>query len=233
MSNLTVYVKSCARDRDLGFHTAIRETWGAQLKLLGVETYFCTADPTRLEMCDGDEVNFQNCPDDYMGLPYKTHRICSWASHKYKPMIYLCDNDTLIEPKKLFLWFEKIHLNPVDYAGYFCQGDSEVGKTFYYQDHMGVYPDCNTWCSGGVGYFLSWKAASAVASVLPKVWAEDMYVGQVLGPLIRSGDIKARALPLDKNVAWHFRKSRGNPVFTPELLREIYAKGGPDAFYAK
>src|SRR5216683_653359 len=227
---LTVLVKSCKRDRELGFHDAIRETWGAQLKVLGVDTYFFLADPAGIRG-QKDEINFlDGCPDDYMGLPHKTQRICNWASRKRLPLIFLCDNDTLISPEKLINCLV-INGGQYDYAGYFCQGASEIGKTFDYQDHLCVYLGCSTWCSGGVGYFLSWKAASYVGATPPTVWAEDMYVGQVMGPLIRKGEISALSLPLNANVTWHFRKNVGNPIFTPALLREIYAKGGPDAFY--
>lgn len=223
---LTVIVKSCSRDRNLGFHDVIRETWGASLAALGVNVRFAFADPTTV-VRESDEINFPECPDTYLGLPTKTWYISLYANRKGFQHVFLCDNDTLINPEKLV----SCGWESYDYAGYFCRGQEEVGKTFYYKDHMGQYPNCNTWTSGGLGYFLSNKALRFVAAEPPTIWAEDMYVGQVIGPKIRSGEIKAAHIPLDKRITWHFRKRNAFPVFTPGLLREIYKAGGPDEYY--
>lgn len=208
--SLTVVVKSCQRDRDLGFHDAIRFTWGKDLRALGVDLVFVTAgiNYTRAS----DEVNFVDCADDYAGLPEKTKRICNWAYLRRWGHIFLCDNDTLpCVDKLLALPFEDF-----DYAGGFKGGQAEIGKQFTYTDYYIKKPATLwPWASGGYGYFLSPKAQAAVAGSSLALWAEDMQVGQVMGP---RSDLKVAAFPMTK-VTTHIPKTDG---WSPEILKKWY-----------
>lgn len=217
--NLLIAVKSCVRDMNEGFHEAIRKTWGQNLD---VEFFVGNGGLTQVD----DEVRV-DAPDDYMGLPLKTQGICKYFVQTGFDHVFLCDNDTIVKPDLLL----DLDYQRWDYAGHFSKGQAEVKTRFTYADHHGRYYGCYPWCSGGVGYFLSRRAAKIVAETEPKVWAEDMYVGQVLGPEIEHDRLKASYLQLDGNATWHFRKSRKFPAFTPELLHRIYQDGTPQKVY--
>jgi hypothetical protein len=221
--NLVVAVKSCHRDRAAGFHDAIRETWGRDLHELNVPVVFFVGGGT----VGLDEVAV-SAPDDYMGLPQKTQAICKWFFGASPQHLFLCDNDTFIDAEALV----NLPYKSFDYSGHFRGGQSELGATFYYQDHIGVYPKCHSWASGGIGYFLSSKAVATLAlAPPPTIWAEDMWVGQELGPMIQSGNFSAAALKLSGTATWHFRKSKRYPEFTPELLRRAHREGTLENIY--
>ncbi len=235
MSRLLVAVKSCHRDREAGFHDVIRETWGRDLKNLGVEVRFFmghnggpikghNAGPAFTMQKDESIVD---AADTYEALPHKTRGIAKWSLDRMFDHIFLCDNDTIVNAKELM----KLPFEIFDYAGHFKGGQAELGQTFYYKDHAGEYPNCYAWASGGMGYFISKQAATIVADVFPKFWAEDMYVGQCLGPLIQNGTYFGGALEMNRVATWHYRKSPKDPKFTADILRMIYQDGGPEKLY--
>lgn len=207
-------MKSCQRDR--AFHQAIRETWGRALPSWATLRFFMGGDTTTAKP---DEVELgMFCPDDYRGLPYKTRAILSWfslpegASH-----IYLCDNDTFLGSG-----FFNLNFEPYDYAGRFNYWPSgaKMGTTFRYNDGQGnVHDPCHAWASGGFGYFLSRKAAQIVAENEPTSWAEDLWVGQVLGPKIQSGEIKGCEFNYD--CVWHIPKAPHKP-FTVQRIYDYH-----------
>jgi hypothetical protein len=186
---LLIAVKSCQADQDRGLHDAIRSTWGAAAKTLGIEVRFFVA--ASFTAHQSDEIHLK-CQDDYESLPFKTREICRWAFGKMFSHIFLCDTDTVVSPRKLLAsGFEKF-----DYAG---KIDRPLGVPFSYEtiSRNGVrevslrYP----WASGGYGYFLSRKAFEMVMTEYPTTWAEDLWVAQILGPSIPKGDIIALSMP--------------------------------------
>ena len=225
MSQLLVAVKSCHRDRKAGFHEAIRGTWGKDLGPGVVLKFFMGANPDPRESTPfkSDEVVL-DCLDDYISLPFKTREICRWQQARMVDYTYLCDNDTIVKPKALLA----LPYKQYDYSGYFKKED--VTTPFSYQDHMGIYPECYPWASGGMGYFLSKDAANEVGDVFPGYWAEDLYVGQVIGPLVRKGHLRIGRLAMYPDIV-HFIKSKLYPEFTPELLYRAYQPGGLDKIY--
>lgn len=229
---LIVAVKSCQRDRDAGFHDAIRETWGRELKQMGVQVmfflghtgggYFQAHPKGVMNSMLRDEV-IVDTPDDYNSLPYKTRSICFWAQSKIFSHLFLCDNDTVISAKG----FKSLLYEPFDYAGHFRGGQDEIGTKFYYRDHIMEYPECRPWASGGFGYFISKAATEVLVDSYPKIWAEDMWVGQVLGKEIEKGRMLGAALSLNKIATWHYPKNEKYPKFTPDILRGLYENGEP------
>jgi hypothetical protein len=214
--SLMVGIKSCQRDREAGFHSAIRETWGGNLPHA---LYFFMGG----ESGGVDEIGL-DCPDGYWELPYKTKAILQWFLKTEASHIFLCDCDTFVLPSTFGLGYEA-----VDYAGkisYWPVG-AQMGATFRYNDGRGnVIDPCHAWASGGYGYFLSRKAAEAVIPVTPLSWAEDLFVGQVMGPLLKSGDIQAKDLDLRNKHTWHFNKAVGYGP-TPDKIREAHSNGKP------
>lgn len=220
-TSLLIAVKSCQRDRTLGFHKAIRETWASGLPLFVDVRFF---------MGFGDESKYAdetslNCPDDYQSLPLKTKAIAKWFLDSEYDKIFLCDNDTYIDVPGLI----KYPWQQVDYAGRFSfwPTDAKIGTTFRYDDGLGnVHDPCYSWASGGYGYFLSKKTAKIVADMRPCSWAEDLSVGQVLGPLIVSKEIVARNFEYSDKCVWHIAKGRDNP-FIPKRIYDYYKGNRP------
>lgn len=191
MSKLLIAVKSCIKDLDANFHDCIRRTWLQDAKQLGIDVRFFvgqTTEERRVLKFEADETQLA-CPDDYDGLPFKTQQICLWANGKTYQDIFLCDTDTFLIPKLIL----ESGYQTADYTGRF-NGNTMTPLTGYKtvsRSGMSVqYPTCYPWASGGYGYFLSRKAFNAVAYSTPKTWAEDFHVGQTLGPLAKTQDIK-------------------------------------------
>ena len=196
MTKLMIAVKSCQVDKARGCHEAIRRTWGQALKQMGVETrFFVAADKNNHVKYESDEVSL-SCSDDYDELPFKTREICKWAYGKTAKHVFFTDVDVCIFPHNLLsCGFEE-----TDYAGRFH--DKKPGwvgrREILGKDRKEVIDRCYNWASG-FGYFLSRKAMGEVAQAFPMTFAEDVFVGQVLGPLNASGDIYSKHL--DKQVA--------------------------------
>ena len=166
-------------------------------------------------LCPGrfdDEVTL-DCPDDYDNLPAKTRKILEWSvRHKYD-FTYLLDTDTFIVPRLLAqCGFEKY-----DIAGRFGNMP-KIGEKFNYKDDRGFYPNIYGWCSGGVGYFISKKAAEIIVATEPMIWAEDAYSANALGQFIESGEIKAADLQnFENTISWHFPRKRFQAVYSPHF----------------
>jgi len=212
MKSLMICVKSCQRDLERGYHNVIRSTWGKDAKANNVIVRFFVSSEFRRH--ESDEVHL-NCADDYNALSYKTREICKWAQGKLPSHIFLCDTDTYVDIKKLLT----IPFWQYDYVG---KIDRTPGVPFHYvaKSREGVeehHPKCYPWASGGYGYFLSRKAFETVAFESPTSWAEDLWVGQVLGPLIAEGEITALNTP--RNIySWH-HPDHGE-IYDPTKLTE-------------
>jgi len=191
---LLVAIKSCLVDLDRGCHDVIRSTWGAALRGRALLRFFVGAetDGRTSRVYKSDEV-VVDAPNDYHSLPFKTRAICQWALGKNTTNLFLADNDTYVHVPKL--------LNPeylrYDYVGKISR---PLGETFSYDavNRSGVIEhidNCYPWASGGFGYFLSRDAANTIADEFPQGWAEDLWVGQVLGPEIAKGDLSALDVP--------------------------------------
>ncbi len=208
---LLIAVKSCRRDKERGDHQVIRDTWGKHIPENANLLFFMGYVPHY--MLENDEV-MVDAPDDYDNLAYKTRAIARWFLDTVYDFVFFCDNDTFIVPERLI----RCGFQNYDVAGRFGSLHS-LGTTFHYRDPKGVYPDCHPWPSGGIGYFLSRKAAEIIAHQEQTLFVEDMQVGQVLGPLIQMGKITAYDIPsFECNVSWHFpRRAYGNQVYNPSL----------------
>lgn len=209
MPRTLISVKSCERDCLRGDHEIIRRTWGSGIK----DLKFFIGRGCKMFDIDlrGDEVHL-NAPDDYDGLPFKTREILRRFLNLDYEFVFLCDTDSYIIPKKLF----SCGYENYDIAGRFGNMPA-LGQQFNYRDARGVYPNCHPWPSGGLGYFVSKKAAKVIVDIEPIVWAEDLHVGQCLGPFIQSGEIKAIDIPnFECSISWHFpRRDYSNKSYDP------------------
>jgi hypothetical protein len=182
---ILIAVKSCVLDRERGCHDIIRKTWGRDV--FGADLRFFTGWAAN-ESFKPDEVEM-TVPDDYDGLPHKTREILRYSLCFKYDFTFLCDNDTFIVPHRLMSCGFELY----DLSGRFVKPVN--GGMFHYRDTRGFYPALYPWPSGGFGYFVSKKAAEIVIRTEPTCWAEDMYIGQALGPHIQSGNITGFNIP--------------------------------------
>jgi hypothetical protein len=208
-----IAVKSCWRDLSRGDHSVIRKTWGQDAWHVPFDVRFFIGRDSEIWYELDDETHL-DCPDDYDSLPHKTRAILAWSVDRNYDYTFLCDTDTYIVPRLL----AKCGYENYDIAGRFGAMPA-LGTTFNYRDARGVYPNSWPWPSGGVGYFISNRAARLIAATEPTVWAEDMFVGRVLGPLIRDNQIRGLDIPdFEGKVAWHFpRRQYGNKCYDPSF----------------
>ena len=202
-----VAIASCERDSNNGFNDAVRKTW---LSSYNVDYRFFRghgSTPT-----NADEV-LLDCPDDYLSLPYKTQEIMKWAGERDYDYIFKCDTDTYVVLERLL----NSDFTNWDYIGHF---NGPVGVP------NSIYNKLYTWASGGSGYFLSIKAARIVAgqtsmekALCPniKIPCEDLWIGQILGPDIERGNLKAIS---DSKYGWGF-----NDDYTTEFTSHYCSEG--------
>lgn len=226
MMQLLIAVKSCHKHALEGYHEAIRRTWGSDLPK-NVELRFFVGMPGDYKNWQPDETQIHE-DDNYDELPKKTRGILRWFLERSYDFIFLCDTDTFCLPWKLIgCGFEKY-----DVSGRFGT-HPEIGTTFEHRDDRGNFIEkCHPWPSGGVGYFLSRKAASTVVDTEPMTWAEDLYVGQACGPDIQEDVLWARDIPdFEAQVSWHFpRRLHYNQVYNLSFnwMDKMWEKHGYD-----
>lgn len=218
---LLIAVKSCQHDLERGDHEVIRQTWGKDAEALGIDVRFFIGRPlvgASEKPHLPDEIRV-NCDDDYHSLPYKTREICRWAT--VYDHIFLCDTDTCVWPKKLL----SCGFESYDYVG---QITKPFGQTFYYNapNRDGVpeiHNSCYGWASGGIGYFLSRKAVLKMINEIASSWAEDLWVGQVLGPLIAKGEMRGLNL-LGGTCSIHFPSPKYSQNYDPKFgwMEQVY-----------
>jgi hypothetical protein len=227
---ILIALKTCCRDLDLGFHEAIRATWGKDFAGKADVRFFtgCGEHQSGFGGYQQDETQL-DCKDGYDDLPAKTTKIAEWSVQNGYDFTFLCDNDTFIIPHALL----GTSFREYDYAGMFGL-DPPIGSIFTYRDcHEILHERCEPWASGGVGYWISRHAANIIAAKGVQGWAEDLGVGQVLGPFIRAKVIHAIDLPdLECNASWHVKRfAVFEHKFFPEMIREIYRHGRPEPWY--
>ncbi len=214
--SLIIAVKSCQKDLLAGAHNTIRSTWGQDARYASaagiVSVRFFIGEPasnTTTPRYEPDETIIK-CNDSYKGLPYKTREICRWFIGKKIDHIFLCDTDTYVKIKYVLTsGYEKW-----DYFGYVaCWHPREI-----VHDYFAAFPgvgeevvaNCYAWASGGVGYFLSQKAAKEIAELTPSNWAEDLWVGQALGPMIAKGDLTIQSTKCNEYTGNQYAQHYGN-----------------------
>lgn len=137
---------------------AVRDTWWKDVEAHShhVDAKFFYGSPY-LGTAAADEVVLDT-GNDYASLPYRTQGICRWALKNGYDYLYKCDDDTAVYVDRLI--HEIITGVVGDYAG--CE-------------NSGI-------CTGGPGYILSKRSMEAVAKAgCPEHWAEDCWVGRVIG----------------------------------------------------
>lgn len=199
-----VAVRSCQYDRDLGCHKAIRETWGKYLPECVDIRFFiggAGAVPNEEdEICLSVDDGFADG-----ALWLKLMKMFDVVLEWDYDFIFLCDTDVYITPA---MWtitgFEKY-----DYSGDSCgimvdglSIEGEFGQRypdpFAGSDKFSLDP-FYTFVGGG-GRFLSKRAIEFLVTQdnsygeLSEQLPEDLWIGQMLGPLIERGRMTGAVL---------------------------------------
>ena len=219
-------VKSCQADQLACFHDAIWNTWGHSVPKIAfdIPTWDLSSSPIHgmtFSMRWGDLLFFVggnsqpgthdvllSCPDGYTDLPYKVREIMRYFLGTEHDFVFLCDTDTFVIPKRLLnCGYEKY-----DITAAFIKG-MKPGQIFRHvvRDPRGpdiVLERSFAPPSGGLGYFLSRKAAQIIADTEPdpKIWADDLYVAEALGPMLASGELTGYQPPDYHDMTFHFPK---------------------------
>jgi hypothetical protein len=129
--------------------------------------------------------------DGYLDLPMKTKALCNWTLvHGYDRLVK-CDDDTCINLKR----FQPIE---EDYAGLVLRAH-DAGKLELKIPAFSPGTTKFSYAQGGI-YWLSRRSMRAIGEAKIDDWAEDRWVGQVLG---RAG------IPLKEATGYHFPWSFG------------------------
>jgi len=190
---------------------AVRETWFKDAaRFANVTAKFFYGRPDKmLSGFNKDDSVILDCPDDYLGLPYKTREICRYALRNGYDFLVKGDDDSIIHVDRLLRSGFDLH----DQMGWTCR----------------CLPRNHTTCgcyATGMCYTLSRRAMGIVASAeVGEDWAEDFWVGKLMR---KAGIVYARNdgwlsglskhyvdLPLPPNtIAAHSVR--------PETMREWY-----------
>lgn len=216
-----IAIKSCVRDELTGCNQAIRDTWGKDIVGADLQFFVGTSmfNSSLVPRCVSLPVL-----DDYNSLPWKTLNIVLWSLRHGYDFTFLCDTDTFIVPSKLLTCgYEKF-----DYVGRF-NSNQAPGMQFPHRDCRGLLiKQCYGWASGGVGYFLSKRAMQLVATKQPSHWAEDLWVGQVLGPQIAARKMTCiNPAQFERHCSWHHCSTGAGRKYDPQWMLNAYAKGKP------
>lgn len=190
-----IAVKSCHRDCHNGFNQAIRDTWFQNCSVdcrffVGRGEGALLPDETRL-----------NCGDGYLDLPWKVKAIFEWALARGYDYVFLTDTDTYVNVNKILtMGFEHYDVLSGQYYP-----DAEIGirrsRRFvepfdpynddaYRQNSKFKHEVFFSWMAG-TGYWTSRRLMEKVVEREPDVWAEDMWVGQIIGEGVESGQLTA------------------------------------------
>lgn len=212
---ILIAVKSCQKDMEMGCHQAIRETWAPDL-LSDIDLRFfmggenpCSpghamADPyKKRHPFLPDEILLEGLDDTYWVLWPKVKRALQFSIENNYDYTFLCDTDTYLVPPHWYLsGFEKF-----DYSGRMAPAPGlEMGKPYPRVNlSNGEFADpFYAYMSGGVGYFVSKKAAQIILADTAYRQSEDVASGQILGPLIAQGVVTGAHLPdLEGKGAFH------------------------------
>jgi hypothetical protein len=211
-----------------GFHQVIRNTWGKDVPADVYLRFFVGREVVPLGdfyVMKEDEISL-DVDDDYDMLPHKTKGIVQWARDKYDH-IFLCDTDTFLILERLM----KCGFENYDYMGVIRY---PLSAPFHYDSRnrkgeIFLLNQCMPWASGGIGYFLSNKAMRFVADAEITHWAEDLWIGQIMGEHYKNKDVKIKdAQDFEGVVSWHFPQARFQSQYDPKFgwMEEKYKEYG-------
>lgn len=209
---ILIAILSCARDAGNGFNQAVRDTWGKHVE--GADLRFFVGHGANAR--HSDEIRL-DAGDEYLDLPQKSRALQRWIVGEGYDFCFKCDTDTFVVPERLLAsGFEK-H----DYTGVFNGplGIPDHVHGGWMERPSGRQGKFYAWPSGGSGYWVSAKASQLIAQENEvDDYAEDRWVGQVLGSRIAGGYIRACH---DPRYGWGFDKENYRTEISSHFGRSI------------
>lgn len=201
-----------------GFHQVIRETWGKDVAPADLRFFIPRVPNHALQ---NDEV-FLDVPFDYEHVCREVQEMLRWSvQHDYDFTVILSTDSFVIPQKILSCGFEQY-----DYSGDFAfsatdrskEGNVPFGElsshtthcTFMTEEGFGVHRHLYDWAGGGIARMLSRRASAVIAESTKEAeyWhaADDIMIGQILGPLIKNGEITAWRVPnFGDKITFHYK----------------------------
>jgi hypothetical protein len=219
---ILVAVISYFPDMLKGCHEAIRKGWGKDVAPADLRFFMPT-----LRWQNGEKIVLPEGPSDeirldvsdaYDRIQHEVREILRWSINQGYAFTFLACNDTFINFKKLLTsGFERY-----DYFGT-CYPSSVVpGETFSFKFYEKTFPNMFSWMDGGIGYFVSKKAAELIVKEESNEWTADIHHGQILGPKISTNEISAGLMPMTIHYQHKTDEKRYDGVI--EWQRKMYEK---------
>jgi len=165
-----ITISTCTAWEDDGHNEVLRRTWLQDCGDRIAYRFFIGNDAAPKVMRD-DIVSVEIPSDGYDHLSFKTQESHRWALAHGFDYVFQCFPDTYVVVERLLHSIADIGAQELDYVGGF-RGEQDVPQ-------LGSYP------CGGAGYWLSEKANRIICAetIAPGLhsWAEDLWVGDVLG----------------------------------------------------
>lgn len=199
-----------------GFHQVIRETWGKDTAPADLR-FFIPGVPGYV--LQPDEV-FLDVSRDYEKICIEVKEMLRWSAQAGYDYTIMVSTDSFLLPQKvLACGFEK-H----DYSGDWAFSESvpfgevnpiPVHCTFRTEDGYGINRCFYNWCGCGPARILSKKAATIIIENADAAYwhsADDIMIGQTLGPYIKRGEILPYRIPYYGGViTWHYKNTEKEP----------------------
>lgn len=208
---LYIGIKSCQQDVKSGANQAIRDTWlkrlpgnvGHMFYVGGIPRVSLVTDEAYVDAGDGYGKGESN---GHEHLPKKTLEILKDFLTTNAGHLFICDTDVYVVPKLLMeCGFENF-----DYSGVFSP-IYPIGVCLEnFKDNLGqiITPFYNY--ASTHACFFSRYAAETIIKLFPSTkphWADDLMIGQALGPLIASGKISVGDLTIENSAVFHMNNS--------------------------
>jgi hypothetical protein len=236
MTRSLIAVTSYFPDAERGCHQAIRDGWGRDASVVGADLRFFVPYPRFNDATDKMSLgSYNKRPDEvylsmdgnYNNISLQVWEILKFSFEHNYDFVFLCCNDTFVLPRQLFAaGFEqwdysgefypfKNNWTHVDKDGLETTQKVLLGDQFDWYWYETKIPNLFGWMGAGMGILLSKKAVEKIVANKPSPWisehsfygfAYDVWIGQVLGPLIQSDEILAKE---NENVSWHYTHSSG------------------------
>ncbi|SRR5258708_6396587 len=197
--SLLVAVKSSTAEMESGVHDEVRATqWYQAMRGKAVVKFFIGQQTDGMEgrVVIGSRKSYNyksdelalDVADHAAGAVFKTRAIAQYAVGKNIDHVLMVNTQSDVLPERV--WAS--HYKVADYSGIFDGGWGQMGP----RDISGhVMERCYSWAIGSTGYFLSRRAAYEIADAAVRVEQyivgsrDDLWVGQILGPICASGDL--------------------------------------------
>ena len=196
-----------------GWHQVIRETWGKDVSPADLRFFIPRVKDYQLQP---DEV-FLDVSAEYEKICIEVIEMLKWGVQQGYDYIMMASTDSFVLPKKvLACGFEKY-----DYAGDWAFGGNvpfgereSFARVYHFTtgDGYAASHRLYDWAGCGPVRILSKKAAAIVAPCRKEAeyWhsADDIMIGQILGPHIKSGEILPYRIPnYGAVMVWHYKNT--------------------------